>query len=165
MPPGKSVVAGHAAFRYSWMRPSHGLVRTTVPIAGGASGGSWAGFGVSGAGTGEVKLVVVLDIVADQALELAPVPDDRPVSRRIEPIQRSAKVLATGVRDGCAGNLEAFGSEDLVERVNELAPVMADQCSSTAETLTCGAVAGSGRLGWSKRRSGWRWRRRRITGR
>jgi hypothetical protein len=35
------------------------------------------------------------------------------------PIQRSAKVLATGVRTGCFEDLEAFGSEDLVEGVDE----------------------------------------------
>ena len=40
VPPGKSVVAGHAAFRYSLMRPSHRLVRSTVTVVGAASGGS-----------------------------------------------------------------------------------------------------------------------------
>ena len=45
MPPGKSVVAAQAAFRYSWMSPSHRLVRSTVTVAGGASGGSYSGVG------------------------------------------------------------------------------------------------------------------------
>ena len=45
VPPGKSVVAGQATFRYSWMRPSHLLVRRTVTVAEVASGGSWTGVG------------------------------------------------------------------------------------------------------------------------
>ena len=45
VPPGKSVVAGQAAFRYSWMRPSHRLVRSTVTVAEVASGGLWTGVG------------------------------------------------------------------------------------------------------------------------
>jgi len=40
VPPGYSVVAGQAAFGYWWMSPSHRLVRSTVMVAGGASGGS-----------------------------------------------------------------------------------------------------------------------------
>ena len=44
VPPGKSVVPGHAAFRYSLMSPSHRLVRSNVMLAGGSSvgvGGRW----------------------------------------------------------------------------------------------------------------------------
>ncbi len=46
VPLGNSVVPAHAAFLYSCMRPSHRLVRSTVTVAGGASG--WLSTGVGG---------------------------------------------------------------------------------------------------------------------
>ena len=39
LPPEKSVVAGQAAFRYSFTSPSHRVVRSTATFAGGASDG------------------------------------------------------------------------------------------------------------------------------
>ncbi len=85
-------------------------------------------------------LVVVLDVVADQPFELSVVPDDGPVEELSA--DRSDPALGEGVGDrgpdGCAEDLEAFGPEDLVERVYELAPAIANQCPSTVEL---GAVA------------------------
>ena len=67
--------------------------------------------------------VVVLDVVDDQAFELLLVPDDGAV----EELSSDRSDPAFGERvgdwgaDGCLEDLEAFGSEDLVEGVDELA--------------------------------------------
>ena len=75
---GKSVVPGHAAFRYSLMSPSHQLVWSTARVARATSGGSSGGAGRSLVErlVGSV-LVVVVDVAGDKALKLVLVPDNR----------------------------------------------------------------------------------------
>ena len=74
---------------------------------------------------------VVIDVVGDQALELLLVPDDGPVEEfsayRFDPAfgERVGHRRAYGRLE----NLEAFGSEDLVERVHELAVPVANEGS------------------------------------
>ena len=65
----------------------------------------------------------MIDVVDDESFELALVPDDGPVEELSA--QGSDPALSEGVGYRCADggleDLEAFGSEDLVERVDELA--------------------------------------------
>jgi len=75
--------------------------------------------------------VVVLDVVDDEALELALVPDDGAV----EEFSADGSAPAFGERvghrraDRTLEDLEVFGAEDLVECVDELAPPVTNQCS------------------------------------
>ena len=77
-------------------------------------------------------------------------------SRRIDPSQRSAKVLATGVWTGGFEDLEAFGSEDVVEGVDELAATVADEGFGVSKLIGVSEEQGCGLLGWPRRRWGWR---------
>ena len=80
-------------------------------------------------------IVVVVDVVADEAFELVPVPDDGAVEELAA--HRSAPTLSKSVShrgpDGRLQDLEAFGVEDLAERVDELAGSVSDQGPSTGE--------------------------------
>ncbi len=82
-------------------------------------------------------LVVVSDVVADEAFELAAVPDDGAVEDFSA--DRSDPAFGERVRDrgpdGRLEDLEAFGAEDLVERVDELAAAIADQSMSSLEAF------------------------------
>ncbi len=71
------------------------------------------------------------------------------------PIHRSANVLATGVRTGVLEDLEAFGAEDLVEAVDELAAAVTYQSLGVGELVAvadeqvagCLCGPGAGRVG------------------
>ena len=67
--------------------------------------------------------VVVLDVVEDEAFELAFVPDDGSVEEFAS--QGSDPSFSEGVgyggSDRCLKDVESFGSEDLVEAADELA--------------------------------------------
>ncbi len=68
-------------------------------------------------------IVVVGDVVDDEALELFAVPDDGAIEQfaadRSDPA--FGERVGHGCSDRCAEDLEAFGAEDLVEAVDELA--------------------------------------------
>ena len=68
-------------------------------------------------------LAVVGDVVDDESFELSLVPDDGAVEQLAS--DRSDLTLSEGVgdrrTDGSAEYLEAFGSKDLVEGIDELA--------------------------------------------
>ena len=68
-------------------------------------------------------------------------------SRRIEPIHRSANVLATSSSHRGAEDLEAFGSEDLVERVDELAAAVSHERSGIGEAVGVAKEQVAGCLG------------------
>jgi hypothetical protein len=74
--------------------------------------------------------VVVLDVVDDEALELMLVPDDGAVEKLAA--KGSDPAFSECVRhrgpDRCGEDLEAFGSEDLVEGVDELATAVTYEC-------------------------------------
>ncbi len=76
-------------------------------------------------------LVVGVDVVGDEAFELALVPDDGAVEKLSA--DRSDPAFGEGVgyrrADRALEDLEAFGSEDLVEGVDELAASVSDECS------------------------------------
>ena len=82
-------------------------------------------------------LVVVPDEVDDEALELAAVPDDGAVEEFSS--DRADPAFSERVRDWGPGrgleDLEAFGSEDLVEGVDEQAASVADQRAGTGELV------------------------------
>ena len=76
-------------------------------------------------------VVVVVDVVDDDALELALVPDDGAVEQLAADGSDPAFGERVGHRsaDGGLEDLEVFGAEDLVEGVDELAAPVTDQCS------------------------------------
>ena len=86
-------------------------------------------------------LVVVGDVVDDDAFELATVPDDGAVEEFSA--DRSDPSLGECVRDGgadwCLEDLEAFGSEDLVEAVDELAAAVSHESTRTGELVAVSA--------------------------
>ena len=63
------------------------------------------------------------------------------------PTQRSANVFATGVRTGVLEDLDAFGAEDLVEGVGELAATVVDQRTCAGELVAVAEEQVAGRLG------------------
>ena len=81
--------------------------------------------------------VVVVDVVDDEALELSAVPDDGAV----EEFSAHGADPAFGERVGYrrsyrgAEDLEAFGAEDLVEGVDELAASVPYERSGTCELV------------------------------
>ncbi|MGB5755816.1 MAG: hypothetical protein WBM50_02780, partial [Acidimicrobiales bacterium] len=91
----------------------------------------------------------MLDVVADESFELAAVPDDGAVEKlssdRVDP------ALGECVGDrgphGWLEDLEALAAEDLVKRVNELTPAIANQAPSSAETLAVAQQQVPGGLG------------------
>ena len=105
-------------------------------------------------------LVVVLDVAGDEAFELALVPDDGAVEQLST--DRSDPALSKRVRyrraDGGTEDLGAFGSEDLVEAVDELAAAIADQSTGAVEVFgvteeqVAGCLGGP-RTAWERRNS------------
>ena len=81
--------------------------------------------------------VVVIDVVDDEPLELAAVPDDGAVEELAS--QGADPAFGERVRHGgayrCGEDLAAFGSEDLVEGVDELAAAVAHECPSAGELV------------------------------
>ena len=96
-------------------------------------------------------LVVVGDVVADESFELAVIPDDCAVEELSA--DRSDPAFGEGVGDRGPDrgleDLEAFGAEDLVERVNELASAVADQCPSSVKLRAMAQEEVAGGLGGS----------------
>ena len=102
-------------------------------------------------------LVVVPDVVDDEPFELALVPDESAVEEFAA--DRADPALGEGVghrcADGCLEDLEALGSKDLVEGVDELAASVPNQrsCASELVAVNKEQVAsglgrpGSGRVG------------------
>ena len=82
-------------------------------------------------------LVVVPDVVDDEAFELAAVPDDGVIEEFST--DRADTSFSERVRYWGPGrsleDLEAFGSEDLVEGGDELAGSVADQRAGTGELV------------------------------
>ncbi|MFT5267286.1 MAG: hypothetical protein ACI88C_000710, partial [Acidimicrobiales bacterium] len=82
-------------------------------------------------------LVVVVDVVGDELLYVVLVPDDgagQPFGL-LEELSADGSDPAFGERvghwraDRCLENLESFGSEDLVEGIDELAAAVSNECS------------------------------------
>ena len=100
-------------------------------------------------------LVVVVDVVDNESFELVLVPDDGSVEKVAS--DRSDPALSEGVRDwcsnGCFEDGEFFGSEDLIERANELATSIANQGTRSGdlfgmlEEQVAGCLGGPG-SGW-----------------
>ena len=94
-------------------------------------------------------LVVVVDVVADESFELVLVPDDGSVEEFAS--DRSDPSFGEGVGHRCADrgfeDLEALGSEDLVEGGGELAAAIANQRSGTVEAVAVGDEQVAGGLG------------------
>ena len=82
-------------------------------------------------------LVVVGDVVDDEAFELFLVPDDGPVEEftadRANP--SFSECVGYWRLNGCAEDLDSFGSKDLVERIDELAGSVADECTCVGEAF------------------------------
>ena len=80
---------------------------------------------------------VVVDVVDDQAFELVLVPDVGAVEELSS--QGPDPSFGEGVRDWCSDwgfdDVEAFGSEDFVECVDELAAAVADQRPRIGEAV------------------------------
>ena len=105
----------------------------------------WRGFsGVVGRCRGSLfegavgsVLVVVRDVVGDEAFELLAVPDDGAVEEfaadRADPA--FSERVGHWRAHGCAEDFEAFGSEDLVEAVDELAAAVANQSPCAFEAV------------------------------
>ena len=100
--------------------------------------------------------VVVIDVVDDKPVELATVPDDAAVEELASrvPIQRSANAFATGVAYRCLEELHTFGSEDLVEGVDELAGPVAHERPGVGELVAVTQQQVPSRLGGRRRRWG-----------
>ena len=81
--------------------------------------------------------VVVIDVVDDKLVELATVPDDGAVEELAS--QGADPAFGERVRHGsahrCLEDLHAFGSEDLVEGVDELACAVAHECLGVGELV------------------------------
>ena len=94
-------------------------------------------------------LVVVFDVVADEALELAAVPDDAAVEKLAPDRADPALGECVGDRrpDGCLEGLEALGPEDLVKPGNEPTPTIANQAPSSDEMVAVAEEQVAGRLG------------------
>ena len=81
--------------------------------------------------------VVVIDVVDDEPLELAAVPDDGAVEELAS--KGGDPAFGERVRHGsahrCLKDLAAFGSEDLVESVDELASAVAHERPGVGESV------------------------------
>ena len=97
--------------------------------------------------------VVVVDVVDDESFDLTLVPDDGPVEELTA--QRADPAFREGVRDGGADwaleDHHSFGSEDLVEGLNELTSAVTHQGTGIGELVTVVEEEVSGGLGrpWS----------------
>ena len=93
--------------------------------------------------------VVVLDVVDDKAFELSLVPDDGAVEELAA--QGPDPALRERVRDRCADrrleDLHLFGSEDLVERVDEPAATVAYEGAGVGELVGVADEQVAGGLG------------------
>ncbi|MCP3937357.1 MAG: hypothetical protein GY708_18545 [Actinomycetia bacterium] len=82
-------------------------------------------------------LVVVSDVVDDEAFGLSTVPDDGAIEQFAS--DRADPLFGERVRHlslcRCVEDLEPFGSEDLVERVDGLASAISDQRPSALEVF------------------------------
>ena len=93
--------------------------------------------------------VVVVDVVGDESFELSLVPDDGAV----EQLSAQSPDPALGERvphrrsDWGFESLEAFGSEDLIERVNELAAAVTHERSGIGEPVGVAEEQVAGCLG------------------
>lgn len=109
-------------------------------------------------------LVVVVDVVGHEPFELVLVPDEGAVEKFAADGPDPA--LGVGVSDrgadGCLEDLESFGAEDLIERVDELAAAVTYKGARTRELVGVSQEQVAGCLGWSMLRSGWRSHRRRT---
>jgi len=87
-------------------------------------------------GKGSV-LVVVVDVVEDEAVELLAVPDDGSVEEfAADGSDRGfGECVCHGRADGGLEDLEAFGAEDLVECFDELAAAISNQRSRCRELV------------------------------
>ena len=81
--------------------------------------------------------VVVVDVVGDEAFELVLVPDDGAVEEFASqgPDPAFGERVGDGRSDGGLEDLEAFGAEDLVEAVDELAASVTDQRPGIGESV------------------------------
>jgi len=82
-------------------------------------------------------LVVVVDVVANDAVELLLVPDDGAVKQLSSDRSDPALGERVGYRrsHGCLEDLEAFGAEHLVKRVDELAAAVTNECPCVFEAF------------------------------
>ncbi len=85
-------------------------------------------------------LVVVVDVVDDETLELGLVPDDRSVEELAAQGADPAFCEGVGDRGPDRGleDLAAFGSEDLIEPVDELAATVAYERLAVGEEVAVG---------------------------
>lgn len=94
-------------------------------------------------------LVVVVDVVGDESFELVLAPDDGSVEEFSS--DGSDPAFCECVCDWCADrgleNLVAFGSEDLVEAIDELAAAIADQSAAVGELVRVAEEQVAGGLG------------------
>ena len=133
---GNSVVAGQAACRYSLMSPSQRVDFIDSDRFVGQVGSATGGWPLVERAVRPVG-VVVLAVVDDEALELALVPDDDAVEEFAADCSDPAFCDGVGhwAADGGLEDLEAFGAEDLVEGVDELAASVADQRPCAGELV------------------------------
>ncbi len=119
------------------MSPSHRLVRSTMTVASGVSGGSWNVRGVVVRAIGVVGAGAVSDVVDGEAFKLSAVPGDGSVEEFASDRSDPALGERVGHRRpwGRLENLEALAPEDLVERVDELATSIAYQCTSPLKPI------------------------------
>ena len=133
---GNCVVGGQAAFRYSLMSPPQRAVLTTWRCPSGWSGGSVA-TGGSWSSERWGRCVVVVDVVDDEPFELPLVPDDGAVEELAS--KGADPAFGERVRHGSAHrrleDLHTFGSEDLVEGVDELASAVAHERAGVGELV------------------------------
>lgn len=101
--------------------------------------------------------VVLIDVVDDEAFELALVPDDRATE------ELAAQGRAPSFREGVGHRstdwwldyLQAFGSEDLIERVDRLAAAVAHQSTGVLESLAVAHEKVAGCLSGPRAGSDW----------
>ena len=101
--------------------------------------------------------VVVVEVVDDEAVELALVPDEGAVEQLAAKGADPAFGEGVGHRGPDRGldDPEAFAVEDLVEGGDELAAAVAYERAGVGEQLRDAVGRGCGPLGWSVARWGW----------
>ena len=132
--------SGQAAARwYSWMSPPSRSWRSIGPVRGrGGGSGAWRPSAVG------PLVVVVLEVLAQDALEVALVADQEPVEAL--GADGADEALGVGVRDGRADrrldDADPFAREHGVEGGGELAVAVSDQEPERGESRVQGEVAG-----------------------
>ena len=103
-------------------------------------------------------LVVVSDVIDDKTFELSLVPDDGAIEEFTADRANPSFSERVGYwRAGrCSEDLDSFGSKDLVERIDELAGSIANECTCVCETFGGVGEQVPGGLGWCTARWGWR---------